>query len=314
MAVSISRSAQTLARTIIVPALAVLITAAAYGQTLPPAEAGVAAHLAASSRHGEWARYDAGAGDMVDAWVVYPERADKAPVVIVIHEIFGLNDWARAVADQYAAEGFIAIAPDFLSGKAPDGKGGSAVLGAEGGRAAMGKLEAAEVLRRLDGAAAYAASLPSASKAFAAVGFCWGGGISFSWATKRPDLGAAVVFYGTSPATASLAAVKAPILGLYGGADARVNATIAEAKAELDRLGKRYETEIYEGAGHAFLRQQTGQNGANMRAATAAWPRSVRFLRAALEKTSANGADSNQAWLATLSVADDCGDSCALIE
>ncbi len=255
--------------------------------------------------------YDAGMRDTVDAWIVYPERKDKAPIVVVIHEIFGLNDWARAVADQAAADGFIAIAPDFLSGKAPDMKGGTAAIGsADGARAAMAKLETAEIIRRLNGAAAYATSLPSATKAYGSVGFCWGGGISFAWATQQPALGAAVVYYGTSPAASFLAAIKAPVLGLYGGADARVNATIPDAKAELDRFGKRYETEIYEGAGHAFLRQQTGMSGANMKAAVAAWPRTVKFLKDALESKSMSAVAADFALLVTFSVADECGEYC----
>jgi carboxymethylenebutenolidase len=294
--------------------LAALAGGAVSAQNLPPVEADSLSRLQSSPRHGEWARYDAGMGDMVDAWVVYPERADKAPVVVVIHEIFGLTDWARAVADQYAAEGFIAIAPDFLTGKAADMKGGSAALGPDASRAAIAKLDPAEILRRLDGAAAYATSLPAATKAYGVVGFCWGGGISFGWATQQPKLGASVVYYGTSPAVAALAQVQAPVLGLYGGADARVNATIPDAKAELDRLGKRYETEIYEGAGHAFLRQQTGMDGANMKAAQAAWPRSVRFLKDALESKGTSSASTAPALLAAFSQAADCAEFCAMDE
>ena len=278
---------------------------------LPPLEKDALARLAASPRHGEWVRYDAGGGDQVSAWVVYPERADKAPVVVLIHEIFGLTDWARAVADHYAAEGFIAIAPDFLSGKAPDGKGGSAELGVEASRAAIAKLDPAEILRRLDGAARYGTALPAAAKTYGTVGFCWGGGIAFSWATRQPALGAAVVYYGTSPATASLAAVKAPVLGLYGGADARVNATVPAAKAELDRLGLRFEVNTYDGAGHAFLRQQDGQNGANLKASQAAWPRSVQFLRSALETSRADSGVSAASALAATD--DDCGDECMVV-
>lgn len=271
-------------------------------QALPAAEAEAAERLAKSPRHAEWARIEAGAGDSFEAWIVYPERKDKAPVVIVIHEIFGLNDWARAVADQYAAEGFIAVAPDFLSGKAADGKGGSAVLGADGARAAISRLDPEEIYRRLDVAARWATALPSATEAYGAVGFCWGGGISFSWATRQPELGAAVVFYGTSPATATLASVKAPVLGLYGGADARVNATIPEALGELGRLGRRFDVAIYEGAGHAFLRQQAGQAGANMAASVAAWPRSVLFLRELLERRGSLAPDAGAA-LASLGAA-----------
>ncbi|HCM29086.1 MAG: hypothetical protein A2Z99_07610 [Treponema sp. GWB1_62_6] len=293
-------------------ALFITLSGIAGAQGLPPAEADVAARLAESPRHGEWVSYDAGQGDRTDAWMVYPERADKAPVVVVIHEIFGLNDWARAVADQLAADGFIAIAPDFLSGKAPDGKGGSVALGADGSRAAIAKLDPVEIVRRLNGAAAYATSLPSATRAYGVVGFCWGGGISFAWATQQGALGAAVVYYGTSPAAAALAAVKAPVLGLYGGADARVNATVPAAKAEMARLGKRYETETYDGAGHAFLRQQTGQNGANMAASRAAWPRTVDFLKGLLEAKRSDVSPAAPALAAAFAGADDCVEACAL--
>jgi len=217
------------------------------------------------------------------AWVVYPERPGPAPVVVVVHEIFGLTDWARAVADQYAAEGFLTIAPDFLSGKAPDGMGGSAALGPDASRGAIAKLAPAEIVARLDASARYATGLPSATQAFGVVGYCWGGGIAYAWATAQPDLGAAVGFYGTAPAPGALAQVRAPILALYGGNDARVTSTLAGFRDEMLRLGKPFEAEVYEGAGHAFLRQQSGQNGANLAATQKAWPRSVAFLKAALE-------------------------------
>ena len=253
---------------------------AAYGQAagLPPAEAGAKERLLTSPRHGEWVRVAAGGGDNVDAWVVYPERPDKAPVVIVIHEIFGLSDWVRTVADQLAAEGFIAIAPDLISGKAPGGKGTSAV-DADAARQLVSQLQGPEVVRRLDAVAAYASGLPASTGQYAVVGYCWGGGVSFSYATEQPALKAAVVFYGTAPATQSLARIKAPVLGLYGGSDARVDATIPPAAAEMKRLGKRFEYELFDGAGHAFLRAQDGQNGANLRAAQKAWPRMVAFLK-----------------------------------
>jgi carboxymethylenebutenolidase len=243
---------------------------------------------------------------------VYPERADKAPVVVVIHEIFGLNDWARAVADQLAADGFIAIAPDFLSGKAPDGKGGTAAIGADNARAAMGKLDPAEIIRRLDGAAAYATALPASTGRYGVVGFCWGGAISFAWATQQSALGAAVVYYGTSPATETLKTVKAPVLGLYGGSDARVNATVGAAKAEMDRLGKRYEIETYEGAGHAFLRQQTGQNGANAAASSAAWPRTLKFLKELLEGKQVSLSAGETAIAAAFAGSGECVDACVM--
>ena len=125
------------------------------------------------------------AGDKLTAWVVYPERSDKAPVVLVVHEIFGLSDWVRSVADQLAAEGFIAIAPDLLSGKAPGGKG-SQGLSPDDARRLIAGLDPAEVTRRLNAAALYATSLPAALPKFAVIGFCWGGGVSFSYASSSP--------------------------------------------------------------------------------------------------------------------------------
>lgn len=250
-------------------------------QQLPPGEAGAIERLDASPRHGEWVTYEAGMGDEVSAWVVYPERSDPAPVVIVIHEIFGLTDWIRSVADQLAADGFIAIAPDLLSGKGPEGEGSRSVDG-EGARRLIRGLERAEVNRRLRGAAEYGMSLPAASGAVGVMGFCWGGSSSFELATAYPELDAAVVFYGSSPATERLADVRAPVLGHYGGDDARVNATIPDARDALERLDRWYEPNVYQGAGHGFLRQQDGREGANMRATREAWPRTIEFFREVL--------------------------------
>lgn len=245
---------------------------------LPPAEAGAKDRLMTSPRHGEWAHVSAGTGDSVDAWVVYPERPDRAPVVIVIHEIFGLSDWVRAVTDQLAAEGFIAIAPDLLSGKAPGGKG-SAAVDSDGARQLISQLQSDEIVRRLNAVASYVKALPAATGEFAVVGFCWGGGISFSYAAEQPALKAAVVCYGTAPGAQALGRIKAPVLGLYGGNDARVDATIPAAETEMKKQGKRYEYEIFEGAGHAFFRAQDGQAGANLKATQKGWPRMVQFLK-----------------------------------
>ena len=257
---------------------AVLLFAQGNMIDLPPKGDDALMILNNSPRHGEWVTYTADKNDKIDAWVVYPERMNKAPVVVVIHEIYGLNDWARAVTDQLAKEGFIAIAPDLLSGKAPGGKGSQGLSNDEA-RALMAKLDTDEVVRRLDGAVKYATSLPAATKKFATVGFCWGGGTSFNFATEQPNLSAAVVYYGVSPDTKKLSNVKAPILGLYGGSDNRVNATIDAAEKELMRLGKNFEKEIFPGAGHAFLRQQDGMYGANMKASKGAWPKTIKFLK-----------------------------------
>ncbi len=255
-------------------------TVAGQAQGLPASAAEAIARLDASPRHGEWVKFGATGGE-VSAWLVYPERSDKAPVVVVIHEIFGLTDWVRAVTDQLAAEGFIAIAPDLLSGKGPGG-GGTESMDRGEVRRMIRDLDREEVVLRLNASAEYAMALPAARALFASIGFCWGGSTSYAYATAQAQLGAAVVYYGRSPGSEALARIEAPVLGLYGGDDARVNATIEPAEAEMKGLGKRYEYEIYEGAGHGFLRAQDGRDGANLRATQGAWPRTVTFLKAEL--------------------------------
>jgi carboxymethylenebutenolidase len=260
--------------------LLVLVLAMSALSAPPPGEGGAKAALEKSPRHGEWVDVQvAGAEVPVRSYVVYPETKDKAPVVIVIHEIFGLTDWIRSVADQLAADGFIAIAPDLLSGMGPNGGGTEAFASRDDVTKAVRGLDAAKVDAGLNAVRAYGLKLPAANGKVATVGFCWGGGQSFRYATTQPELAAAVVYYGTSPAPEALANVKAPVLGHYGGDDARVNATIDPAKAEMAKLGKTYEPNIYDGAGHGFLRQQDGRDGANKRAAEKAWPKTVEFIR-----------------------------------
>ncbi|HKY32275.1 MAG TPA: dienelactone hydrolase family protein [Candidatus Polarisedimenticolia bacterium] len=246
---------------------------------LPSGEAGAKARLESSPRHGEFAAVAVPGSEVpVQSWVVYPERKDKAPVVIVIHEIFGLTDWIRSVADQLAADGFIAVAPDLLSGKGPGGKGTEALSGRDEAVKLVRGLDREEVRTRLEAVRAWARRLPAADGRSAAIGFCWGGAVSFSWAASAPDLGAAVVYYGTSPDAAQLGSIATPVLGLYGSDDERVNATIEPARLAIGSKAV-YETEIYEGAGHGFLRAQDGREGANAAAAAAAWPRTIAFLR-----------------------------------
>ncbi len=247
------------------------------GQSLPASDDTARARLNASPRHGEWVKVESG-GDTINAWVVYPERSDPAPVVLVIHEIYGLTDWIRSVADQLAAEGYIAIAPDILTGKGPGG-GGTESVDRDGAVALVRGLDRGEVVVRLNATAQYANSLPAAQDTLAVIGFCWGGRTSFAYAAAQPNLSAAVVYYGTSPSAEALARIQAPVLALYGGDDARVNKTIPAAETEMKRLGKSYQPEIYDGAGHGFLRAQEGRDGANMRASERAWPETIGFLR-----------------------------------
>jgi carboxymethylenebutenolidase len=256
-----------------IPFLVVQLSApsgAQEGPRAPSAETATSA-LENSPRHGEYVDIALPDSDIkMKTWIVYPERADKAPVVLVIHEIFGLTDWVRAVADALAAEGFIAVAPDLIAG----------IEGAEENpRDAIRQLEDPEVVKRLNAALEYGLGLPAASGKSACIGFCWGGSTSFKYAAAQPKLNAAVVYYGTSSDLATLASVKVPVLGLYGQMDERVNATIEPAEAEMKKLNKSYEKEIYENAGHGFLRQQDGRDGANLKASEKAWPRTIEFLK-----------------------------------
>ena len=243
-----------------------------------PAGAGsVRDRLDHSSRHGEWAIIRTGPNDSVRAWVVYPERSTKAPVVVVIHEIFGLSTWVRGVADQLAADGYIAIAPDLLTGKAPlQGD----TLTQDAAVAAIRTLDPNDVQRQLEAVGRYGMALPSALPRYGIVGFCWGGGTSFAHAVRSPDgLGAAVVYYGTSPKTSDLASVKVPVLGLYGGRDMRVDATIPPADSAMRAMGKVFQPHVFDGAGHGFLRAQEDSTGANLAASKSAWPLTVAFFK-----------------------------------
>lgn len=258
-------------------------SSAAAQTGIPASATDVDARLAASPRHGEWAMVGAGGADSVRAWVVYPERSDKAPVVIVVHEIFGVSNWVRGVADQLAADGFIAIAPDFLSGmNVPNGPDGAPMP--DSARAAIQRVNQADVQRRIDAVARWGMALPAALPRYGIVGYCWGGTVSFNHAAHSPTLGASVVYYGTSPASERLGSVRAPVLGLYGENDARVNQTIAPADSAMRALGKSFAYQLFPGAGHGFLRQQDGANGANLAATQAAWPRTIAFFRQHLER------------------------------
>jgi carboxymethylenebutenolidase len=184
--------------------------------------------------------------------VVYPEIKEKAPVVILIHEIFGLSDWAKEMADELAAQGFIVIAPDMLSGMGPNGGGTSEFPSQDAITKAVSGLDPADVNAVLDAAADYGKQIPAANGKFATVGFCWGGGKSFAFATHRKDLSAAFVFYGPGPADVS--SITAPVYGFYAGNDARISATVPGTTDAMKAAGKKYEPITYDGAGHGFMR------------------------------------------------------------
>ncbi len=247
--------------------------------TIPAGAGTVAARLAASPRHAEWVKIAVPGMDSIMAWVVYPERRDNAPVVVVIHEIFGLSSWVRGVADQAAADGFIAIAPDLLS--IERGGATSDSLPTDSARALIQRVTPDKMSAMVAATGQYGMSLPAAKKVYGVVGYCWGGTASWNHAiAAAPGLGAAVVYYGGLAANAlpRLASVKVPVLGLYGQNDQRVNATIPAIDSTMKALGKPYRYSIYDGAGHGFLRAQDG-NEANAAAAKQAWPATVAFFK-----------------------------------
>jgi carboxymethylenebutenolidase len=238
--------------------------------------------LADSPRHGEWVDVALpGTDTKIRTWVVHPERSTKAPIVLVIFDIRGMGDWVRAVGDQLAADGFIALVPDLLSGMGPNG-GGTDSLGDQVGQT-IRTLGPEDQAKKLDAVREYGLKLPNANGKSASLGFCWGGAASFSYAARQPKLSAAVVFYGSPPEQALLAKIECPVLGLYGGNDARITATVEPTKQAMAELKKTYETHVYEGAGHGFTRNQSGQNGANQRAIEQAWPTVVAFLKKNVE-------------------------------
>ncbi len=207
--------------------------------------------LEKSPRHGEWVHLTHD-GRTVDAFVVYPERKTRAPAVVVIHEIFGMTEWVQTVADQLAAAGYIAIAPDLLSGMAPGGGRTKDFADGNAVREAISKLPPDQITADLNAAADYVKKLPAANGKLAVGGFCWGGTQTFRYATNRQDLAAAYVFYGTGPDDVS--AIKAPVYGFYAGNDARVDATIPKSQDAMKAAGRTYEPVTYDGAGHGFMR------------------------------------------------------------
>lgn len=241
-------------------AAASLLTASA------PAQDWAKANLDKSPRHGEYVTIHEPGGRPLNAWVVYPEVKDKAPVVVMIHEIFGLSDWAREMADEVAGAGYIVVEPDLLSGFGPSSQengqpyapahpgGTSAFSDQSAVIRAVSSLPDAQVMADLDAAADYGKKLPAASGKLFVAGFCWGGGKSFLFATHRHDLSAAFVFYGPPPPADLMKNITAPVYGFYAGNDARITSTIPATEEEMKAAGKTYEPVVYDGAGHGFMR------------------------------------------------------------
>ncbi len=248
-----------------------LVLAAVCGLTVSSAVAQDWAKekLAKSSRHGEYVSIGGGT-HKVDAFVTYPEVAHKATTVLVVYEIFGMTDWAKLACDEFAAAGYIAIAPDFISGNPNIGEP----------RRAISSLPEKQVMADLDAAFDYAKQLPAGNGKVVVAGFCWGGGMAFSYAAHRKDLGAAFVFYGRPPQQPQIAELHCPVYGFYGEKDMRITATVETTKRFATDAGKKYDPVIYRGAGHGFMRtgEQPDANVDNVKARNEAWQRVKQVL------------------------------------
>jgi len=231
------------------------------------------ATLEKSSRHREWVtvKHD---GRSVETFVVYPESKSKTPVVLIIHEIFGMTDWVQDLADQVAAAGCIAVAPDLLSGMGPNG-GRSSDFAEGKTMEAVSHLNPDQVTADLNATADYALKIPASNGKLFVGGFCWGGGQTFRFATNRADLAAAFVFYGPSPDRDALVRIKAPVYGFYAGNDARIGAMIPDTVAQMKAAGKTYDIVSYDGAGHGFMRSGEAPDAKepDKKARTEAWAR-----------------------------------------
>ena len=269
------------------------------------------ANLDKSPRHGEFVTLPEASGRKLQVWVVYPQVKSKAPVVVMIHEIFGLSDWAKEMADELAGAGYIVVEPDLLSGLGPSAPGATLAGSTATPAAAMAQnnetgapyfpttpggteafpdrnavvravssLPDAQVLTDLDTAADYGKKLPAANGQLFVAGFCWGGGKSFLFATHRPDLSAAFVFYGTPPPADAMKNIAAPVYGFYAGNDERVTSTIPQTEVDMKAAGKTFDPVVYDGAGHGFMRagEAPDANAANSAARAQGFRRLVTLL------------------------------------
>jgi carboxymethylenebutenolidase len=263
-------------KTFLLITLLALAAGSAFAQ-----EATVKQRLEKSPRHAEWVAIKVGERT-VHAFLVFPEVKTKATAVVVIHENRGLTDWVRTVADRLAEAGYIAIAPDLLSGTGPNGGKTSDFPNQDAAREAISKLASDDVTAALNAVTDYVAKLPASNGKVAVGGFCWGGSQTFRFATNRPDLAGAFVFYGSGPdSKEAIAKVKAPVYGFYGGNDARVNATIPTSAELMKTAGKTYEPVTYEGAGHGFMRmgEEPDASAADKKAREEAWSRWLALLK-----------------------------------
>jgi carboxymethylenebutenolidase len=258
-----------------------LVIATALAAANAPAQDWARARLEKSPRHLEWVKIKHGTRE-VNCFIAYPEVKGKATAVLVIHEIFGLTDWVRGVTDQLAEAGYIAIAPDLLSGAAPGGGGTAELGGADAVRKAIASLPPDQITADLNAVVGYLTNLPAANGKVVVGGFCWGGTQSFRYATNNKGLKAAFVFYGTGPESEqAISRIQCPVYGFYGGNDARVTATVAKTAELMKQAAKAYEPVIYEGAGHGFMRagEAPDASAENKKARAEAWKRWLDLLK-----------------------------------
>ena len=258
-----------------------LVLAALLPAVTASAQDWAKARLEKSPRHLEWVKVKNGQRE-VNCFVAYPEVKDKATAVILIHEIFGLTDWVREVADRLAEAGYIAVAPDLLSGTAPGGGGTAELGGSDAVRKAISSLPPEQITADLKSVANYVIQLPACNGKLAMAGFCWGGSQTCRFATNDKHLKGAFVFYGTAPETEQdLARIPCPVYGFYAGNDARVSATIPQTVKLMKEAGKTYEPKTYEGAGHGFMRagEAPDASTANQQAHNASWRRWLELLK-----------------------------------
>lgn len=262
----------------------------------PASNGAAAARIAASPRRGEWVKvaFQPGSKDTAMAWVVHPSNAGgKAPVVIVVHDIGGLTSWARGVADQAAAEGFIGVAPDFTSRV----RGGPSAteLTADSARKLTSPLSSAERSQIIGAVANHVMAQPTAERRYGVIGYCWGGSTVFMHAVNGgvAGFGGGVAFYGlpymkgAAPDADSLAKIRVPVMLFNGSKDARIGAAMPAVDSTMKALGKTYASKNYEGAVHGFMRSQddpkaqrdVAEESANVAATKDAWPKTVEFLK-----------------------------------
>jgi len=247
----------------------------------PPAQPKdpVKERLEKSPRHHEWVEVKSGERTL-HCFVTYPEAKGKVAAVLVIHENKGLNDWARAASDEFAEAGYIAIAPDLLSGAGPAGGKTDSFASSDAATEAISKLDATKVTADLNAAADYVTKLEACNGKLSVAGFCWGGGQSFAFATARKGLKSAFVFYGSAPKEEAMAKIECPVYGFYGENDSRITTTVAATTEAMKKLGKTFEPVTYEGAGHGFMRagEAPGASDPNKRARAEAWTRVKKLL------------------------------------